>query len=482
MKKIVLIAVAVLSLLNCTDDFSSVVDFTDVENPTLSEQSVVGQPNSSAIWLSGIERNMGFVYNEILVLAELGSDNYVNVETFFNQFLDNLEFQPADPDLRDATREVARLREMAIFGLEKVGPADPEYTTAIEAEYNFYLGMAYLYSAMYFPALPQEPRGPMVPSAQHYQNAIAQFDIAIGLNGSETKYHLAKARANYYLGNKAAAVASANDALDINRAFDNTVRFDESAPDLVPNGTQSGNRFEDAIYERSTFDDLQPLPSLDFLDPKYSFLDDVEDAPIHYLKAEEALLILAEANLSDNNVPAAQANLTELLELIATREVRNIDDNIEGRTEDSPGSRPDSTIVVVNGRSGLVLNRHSGRIDVPSVSGTSLTTAEIAGLTADDAGLELLYRTRQEVFIAEGLRFVDMGLKLIVDENEVLQNENISAGDLGTVALIPPFIDVVKTQLDAITYDAEAAEATTTINVTEILVANKTSNFVLPFH
>jgi hypothetical protein len=69
-----------------------------------------------------------------------------------------------------------------------------------------------------------------------------------------------------------------------------------------------------------------------------------------------------------------------------------------------------------------------------------------------------------------------------VDENEVLQNENISAGDLGTVALIPPFIDVVKTQLDAITYDTEAAEATTTINVTEILVANKTSNFVLPFH
>ncbi|KAB7529260.1 hypothetical protein F8C76_15630 [Flagellimonas olearia] len=482
MKKIVLITVAALSLLNCTNDFSSVVDFTDVENPTLSEQSVVGKPNSSAVWLNGIKRNNGFVFNEFLILAELGSDNYVNTETFFNQFLDNLEFQPADPDLRDATREVARLREMAIFGLETVGPADSEYTTAIEAEYNFYLGMAYLYSAMYFPALPQEPRGPMVASAQHYQDAIAQFDVAIGLNASETKYHLAKARANYYTGNKAAAVASANDALAIDRAFDNMVRYDAVAPDGVPDGTQSSNRFEDALYERSTFDDLQPLPTLDFLDPKYSYFTDEEDAPVHYLKAEEALLILAEANLADSNVPAAQANLTELLELIGTREVRAINDDIEGRTEDNPGSRPDSTIVVVNGRSGLVLNRHSGLIYIPSVSGTSLTASDIAGLTADDAGLELLYRTRQEVFIAEGLRFVDMGLKLIVDENEVLQNENISAGDLGTVALIPPFIDAIKTQLDAITYDAGTGVATTAVNVNEILVANKSSEFVLPFH
>ncbi|WP_161594408.1 hypothetical protein [Flagellimonas alvinocaridis] len=37
-----------------------------------------------------------------------------------------------------------------------------------------------------------------------------------------------------------------------------------------------------------------------------------------------------------------------------------------------------------------------------------------------------------------------MGLKLIVDENEVVQNENISAGVLGTVVLIPLFMEVVK--------------------------------------
>jgi len=482
MKKIVSIICTALLLLNCTDDFSSVVDFTKVENPTLSQQSVVGQPNSSTIWLDGIKRNMAFVYNEILILSELGSDNYVNTQTFFSQFLDNLTLLAADPDLRDTTREIARLREMARFGLDEVGPGDTEYTTAIEAEYHFYLGMSYLYAGMYFPALPQEPKGAPVAASQNYQDAIAEFDLAIGLNGAETKYHMAKARANYYTGNQAAAVTAATQALAIDGSFDNTVRFDEAAVTGVPDGTNPSNVMENALYERATFDDFQPLPTLDFLDPKYSFLSATEDSPVHYLKAEEALLILAEANLADGDVPAAQANLTDLLDLIATREVRSIDDSIEGRSEVDPAGRPDNTAVVVNGRSGLVLDRQAGNVNVPSVSGTSLTAAEVAGITADDAGLELLYRTRQEVFIAEGLRFVDMGLKLIIDENEVLQNENISDGDLGTVPLIPSFIAAVSSDLDAITYDAGTGVATTTVDVTAILVANKTAAEVLPFH
>ena len=112
--------------------------------------------------------------------------------------------------------------------------------------------------------------------------------------------------------------------------------------------------------------------------------------------------------------------MTDLLDLIVTREVRNIDDSIEQRIEVDPGSRPDNASVVVNGRDSLVLDRQSGNVNIPSVSGTSLTAADIPSITADDAGLELLYRTRQEVFIAEGLRFADMGVKLILDENEIL--------------------------------------------------------------
>ncbi len=475
MKKLVLIIFSGLLLFGCTNGWDDVVDFTQIENPNLSESSVVGVPNSSQILLAGTDRELSFALNEILVLAELGADNYVNTQTFFSQFLDGLEMQATDPDIRDTARDIQRLRETAVFGLEIVGPGDPNYTSAIEADFNFLEGMAYLYSAMYFSFLPAEPFGVPLSAAEHYQNAIASFDAAIALNALP-EYHLAKARANYYSGNQAEAVAAAQAALGISTDFIRSASFDEANPDGPVNA------FENALYQRATFDDLQPLPTLDFLDPKYSFLSPTEDAPVHYLKAEEAYLILAEANLADGNETAAQENMTDLLDLITTREVRNIDDSIEQRIEVDPGSRPDNASVVVNGRDSLVLDRQSGNVNIPSVSGTSLTAADIPSITADDAGLELLYRTRQEVFIAEGLRFADMGVKLILDENEILINDNIADGDPGTRPVIPPFIEAVIPDLDAITYDPTTGVATTVIDLTAILVANKTSDLVLPFH
>ncbi len=471
MKKITIIFLAILGF-SCSGDFKDVVDFTTVENPNLSEASVVGQPNSSSIWLSGLERQLGFVFNETLVLAELGSDNYLNTQTFFNQFLDGLNIQITDPDMRDTQRQIQRLRELAVFGKDNVGPGDPNYTAATEAEYNYFEGLSYLFSAMYFSALPAEPLGAPISAEQHYQNAVTAFDAAIGIN-PRAEYHLAKARANYYLGNKAGAVQAATAALALDPAFDRSVSYD--------NANGPANNFEGALYGRATFDDLQPLPTLDFLDPKYSFLSPALDAPVHYMKAEEALLILAEAALSDNDIAAARANLTSLLDLVATREVRNIDDSIEQRIEVDPGSRPDKADVVVNGRTGLVLDRQSGNVDIPSVSGTSLTAADIAAMNDDDAGLTLLYRTRQEVFIAEGLRFVDMGVKLVIDENEILLNENINEGDTGTAPVIPSFISAVVADLDAISYDAGASTASTAIDLSAILVANKSAAEVVPF-
>ncbi|WP_421806410.1 hypothetical protein [Flagellimonas sp.] len=471
MKKLIIFSLSILAI-SCTGDFGDVVDFKEIENPNLSEASVVGQPNSASIWLSGLERQLALVFNETLVLSELGSDNYVNTQTFFNQFMDELEIQITDPDMRDTQRQIQRLRELAVFGLDKVGPGDPNYNAATEAEFNYFEALSYLFSAMYFSALPQEPQGPAISSNEHYLRAISILDAAIALN-AKPEYHLAQARAHYYLGNKDEAVAAATNALALSANFDRFVLFDAA------NGPS--NTFESALYQRATFDDLQPLPTLDFLDPKYSFLSTSQDAPVHYLKAEEAYLILAEAALADNNITAARTNLNNLLDLIDTREVRNIDDSIEQRTQVDPGSRPDSTIVVVNGREGLVLNRQSGPVDIPSVSGTSLTAEDIAAMQDDDAGLALLYRTRQEVFIAEGLRFVDMGVKLVIDENEILLNENINEGDAGTIAVIPPFIASITSDLDAIEYVSGSETATTVIDLNEILVANKSSNFVVPF-
>jgi len=471
MKKVTILLLTILGF-SCSGDFKDVVDFTTVENPNLSEASVVGQPNSSNIWLAGLERQTALVFNEVLVLSELGSDNYVNTQTFFNQFLDGLEMQPTDPDLRDTQRTIQRLRELAVFGKNEVGPGDPNYTADIEADYNYFEGLSYLISAMYFSALPQEPLGAPISSQQHYLNAISAFDTAISIS-AKPEYHLAKARANYYLGNRPEAVSSATSALALSTDFARTINYDAS------NGP--GNTFESALYQRATFDDLQPNPALDFLDPKYSFLSPDLDAPVNYFKAEEAYLILAEAALAEDDIATARVNLISLLDLIATREVRNIDDSIEARIEVAPGSRPDNAAVVVNGRTGLVLDRQAGNVDVPSVSGTSLTAADVALMADDDAGLAILYRTRQEVFIAEGLRFVDMGVKLIIDENEILLNENINEGDVGTTPVIPSFISAIVADLDAITYDAATGTATTVIDLNAILAANKGAGEVVPF-
>ena len=475
MKKISIYILVIGILLGCTDDLKDATDFTSVENPNLSAESVVGQPNSSKIWLAGLEREMALTLNEILILAELGSDNYVNTQTFFNQFLDNLEIRPDDPDMLNTQFRIARLRVSAQFGLEQVGPNDTEYTTDTEAEFNFFEGMSYLYAGMYFSALPQEELGVPISVVDNLNSAIVSFETAIALN-PKAEYYLALARANYYLGNQIDAVAAAETSLSIDSNLLRSARYDQKE--------EVFNDFESALYERGTFDDLQPLPTLDFLDPKYSFLTQDIDPSVHYLKAEEAHLILAEANLAIGNIGGAQTNMTNLLNLISTREVRIIDDSVEQRPDPSSvfDPRPSYSSIVVNGRSGLVLDRQSGNIRVPSISGTSLTAGDVASMTLGDSALELLYRTRQEVFIAEGLRFADMGVKLVIHINEILQNPNINEGDPGTVPVIPSFIDAVKTELDAINFVPGSNTATTEINLTEILVANKGSNQVLPFH
>jgi len=475
--KNIIILLAYLSLLSGCKDFAESLDFTEVINPNLSESSVVGQPNSAQIWKAGIEREISRTLNEILILAELGSDNYANTQTFYSQFLDNLDIRTTDPDIRDTQNEIARIAKMAEFGLSSVGPGDPEYTQEVEAEYHFYLGLSRLYAAMYFSELSQETLGVPQNSSSNYDSAIASFNSAIGIV-SKPEYHLALARAHYYLGNKDEAVKAAGDAITLDSDFIRSARFDEKE--------EPSNTMESALYERGTFDDFQPLPTLDFLDPKYSFLTPDVDPSVHILKAEEAYLILAEASHANNDLSGMKSNLISLFDVIASREIRIIDDSGETRGDQENAVdddiRPSGSDDTVNGRSGLVLDRTSGDVSIPSVSGTSLTADEISSMEINDKSLELVYQTRQEVFIAEGLRFVDMGVKLVINENEILQNDNIKDGDPGTIPVIPTFIDSVKNDLDAFTYDKENGIATTKININEILVANKNSEQVLPFH
>jgi len=203
---------------------------------------------------------------------------------------------------------------------------------------------------------------------------------------------------------------------------------------------------------------------------------------VNYLKAEEAMLIQIEGMIAMGDLAGAKTRMAELGAVVAARPVKSVDDSIEGRTEFAPATRPDSACVVVNGRAGLVLERHEGNVDIPAISGTSLTAEDIDGINTEDEALYFLYRTRQEIFIAEGMRMVDMGVKLVIGETEQLINDAVTEGSLGTAPQIPGFIDSVRDQLDLITYDPANCTATTNIDVSQLLVNNKTSPMVLPFH
>ncbi len=452
-------------------------------NPNLSADNVVGTIESAARTLNGLERQLSLTINEVIVPAELATDNYINTQTFFNQFLDELDIIKTDNDIRDLQFAIARMRVLATSGIEEIGPNDPGYTTTQESGFYMLRGLSFLFAAELFKTLPTESGGVPQPASVQLGLAIDDFTDAIRVDATG-KYGigalLARARANYRGGNKDAAVADAQAAIAADPDYVYFARFDPNNPTAADNNT-----FQDALFDRGSFDDLQPLPTLDFLDPKYHGDDATIDFPIAVLKIEEAHLILAEAELADDDLDGAKSIMKNIVALVATRPVSTFNDMVEGRTEDEPGTRPNMASVRVapgpdrDFEEGLVLDRQADEISVPSVSGTSFTDDKIDALDNIDRAYEALYRLRQEIFLAEGRRVTDLGIRFAIAEREELTNSNVTPDDV--IGVIPSFIEPIRTQLDAFTFDAAAGTVTITNNLNRLLSENRGSDLVVPF-
>jgi tetratricopeptide (TPR) repeat protein len=462
---------AVILLLSSCDLFDPT---QGIENPNVLFPEIIGTAGSTAKWLTGQQREMAIVYNALVVNLEIASDNYDNTNTFFSQAFDVLNFQFQDANINTLQFTIADLRQSAIFGIEEVAPKDPSITNDQLAELYFYKGWAALLAGEIFVALPLTPKGVPATPAQNFDAAIVDFQEAESLNGASVSYKLALARAYYGKGDKANAVLKANEAIALSSNFVRTVQFDAvNAPT---------NTMQDALYDRGSFDDLQPLPRLDFLDPKFYARSGTVDSQIQFQKMEEAHMIIAEADLSNNQLATAQTRMKALRALVGTRASEPFSDLVEGRTQGSPGSRPNVNTVTVQAsatdpfRSGLVLTR-SATVTVPVISGTSVTDAMIDAAATTDEALELLYLMRQEVFMSEGRRFADLGLRFPISETE--KQTNINVTDAQIVGFIPSF---VPTNMDAFTYNAGAGTATITHNMNRVLVQNKADASVLPFH
>ena len=465
------------------------LDPSKVENPDVTQDDFLSFPDPMASWLRGMERQVALALNNqqnnlengYIPTAEIASDNYVNTATFFNQFLDGLTIDNTDDTFETALQEIADLRESAEFGLGTVAAADENTTDAQRAELHFYKGMAHLLSGEIWHAVPADSGGAAVPSAEQFAIAVQSFESALGLNPGRVDYAIALARTHRNLGDRAAARAAAEAAIAADPDFLRFARYD------FTNNLE--NDIQLAMFGRPQ-NDLQPLPRLDFLDPKFSNTaepnaNDDQEADIAYLKGEEAFLILAEAQLADGDLGGAQATLRDLLGVVAGRKKASFSDADDPRENQDGSPRPtgDDWLVAASPsapfRDGLMLDR-DGFVTVPVISGTSVTVDRIDALADLDDALELLYLMRQEIFIGEGRRMVDLGIKWAVPFEELLVNPNVSDGDPASFGQVPDFLPA--DEMDAFVVDEDARTVTILHDLNRILVENKASDLVLPFH
>jgi len=453
-----------------------------VENPNVTTEKFIESPQAATTWVNGARVQMADGLGVIVELTELTSDNYFNNRTLSSKVFDIPQIVYTDLDVDRLNTAVQEIRRTAEFGLNTVLPNDPASTAENEAELRFYLGVSHLFSAEYFTGLPGENNGIVLSPEEHFSRAITAFEDVLTLSNNSSRINasrLALARIAWHQNNLTDLRSYAEDVIASEPSLNYQVEFDGE------NGVD--NAFQFFLFNSSQ-DEFAPLPRMDYLDPKYFSEDGAgqNQRPISLFKSEEAYLMLAEAELVSGNTSVAKDLLIELLgDVIPNRPIFTVDDTGETR---SGGNRDDYPLddaysvrfspgqPAING---LVLDRQSGPVQVPGVSGTSVTVPQVEGLTEVDALLEIILLMRQEIFIAEGRRVVDLGIKYPVSENEVRSNSSINASNSATSAQIPPFIPL-NTRMDDFVNDEENKIITIEVNMNKVLVENRTSEFILP--
>lgn len=460
--------------------FSS-CELVEVENPNLIEDRFIGAPQSSIEWMDGVRRQMSLSVGSITEFTELVSDNYFNNYTGSSKVFDIPQINYFDQDVANLQASIHRLMEMSEFGLAKVLPADAQSTPLQKAELLMYKAYAHILSAELFKGMPATALGTVLSPADHLGSALSLLNEAQGIyTSAEDKLvcTLLKARVNYHLGDATKARQEATLVLQ-NPTLLRQVKY----------GTTSGpsNNFQGNIYTTGGNNPFAPLPRLDFLDPKYFNIDPVaanDQKPIAIAKAEEAYLILAEAMTSANELGSARTMLKNLLtESVAKRVVVMLNDKAETR---NGGNRKDYPLTAVKvkfdatsaEREGYVYNRQAGNIAAYQVSGTKVTAAQIDAAASQDELLYLVYLLRQEIFIAEGRRMTDLGIRFPVSQREQLGNKNVTTEHTQTV--MPTFIPKDR-GMDDFDYNTVTGVVTMKYDMNKVLVQNKTAVEIMPF-
>ncbi len=465
--------IAIITMAGC-----DLIDPTEVKNPQITEESIVGQPGSMRAALQGIRTTFTDVIDNAAYFTDCVSDNYDNWQTFISPLADFPRGMRSDDLTLNGVGSLyslaQRVRALVDFAITQVAPKDPTPTGIpdLVAEAILYRGLATLVLAENFSYVPIAVSGPAVPASQLLNAAVADFNTALstGPAAVKTAAQFALARAYRVQGKKTEAVSAANAALALNATYVFTASFDAT--------TNTNAAWTFAVSR--ALNDIQPLPRLDFLDPKYT--DATGISPIAVLKAEEMHLILAEAAISNNDLATAKARMKDAVNLaLGTAGGRT---TVQFLDRDPRTNRPNADNITVKAdanapaRAGLVKRRSSTTVTIKQISNTSVTTADIDALTAAADHLWMLYLLRQEIFFLEGRRMSDLGIRLPMMKREEETNPTINAGDAGTLVVVPNYVPADDI-MDRFT--TSGTVVTCTVDMNRVLATNKVSPFTMPF-
>lgn len=428
-----LILLSVLSFGAC-----ELVDPSQVENPSITEDNLLANATGGATALvTGLRRDFAVSFGNVAFIGDLVSDNLDNRTSFYENALDRPRtITPKSFSYGDTYTVMLRVNALADFGMSIIIPNDRIATSEQIAEVRFYKALALLILSENYSFFPIVDRGQPMAARDAIQLAIGEFKTALtltNLNPMRTNIRLGLARAYRLAGDKVNAAAEATAALAVT-----------GGSNYVFNSQYDQVNITAAVYTamvgRSTHD-IQPLPRLDFLDPKYT----VQTVSVPALKSEEAHLILAEVAIADNNLLAAKTSLKNAITLANSRPTSSWND------KDTRLNRPNDAAMTVKAdanapaRTGLIQKRGgTSMVTVYAVSRTSVTSAMIDGLTTRNDHIYYLYLMRQEIFYLEGRRMSDLGIRLPVVQRQIDANPNITEGSPAATVVVPSFIPLDK--------------------------------------
>lgn len=455
----------VLALLVAGCDF---LDPTGVENPRTTQEDLAQAQEPVRALLPGLRIQFARTLGASVVVAEVTSDNYSIHGTGLSGVWDDPRgIQPTDMNATSVTQgaywHTQELRALSDFVLNDIAPGDETATNEGLAEAHYYRALAFLLQGENFTHVPTEPDGTPRPASELLGRAVSDLETTLSLDPGGSFAVAARAgiaRALRAAGDREGAISNANQALSADASFVSMRLYDGS------NFTNPPFLF---LVDRA-LKEMQPLPRLDFLDPKYLS----REAGIPVAKAEEMHLILAEAALAVGDLSAAREHTADAVALARSRGKTTFnDDDIRLNADLSP--RPRNSEITVRAspdspfRTGLVLDR-PGALQVGTVSATSLDADSIRALVGEDDSWHAFHLARQEILFLEGRRMSDLGIRLPMMLREIDQNPSIDQGSPGTTVVVPEYIppnDEMNRFEPASPYDGDDLDANlTTTEVT----------------